>query len=137
MVSSIDPTKPADGVPASKADLRNNLASAKSEIETLQADLGAIFRLTVSNETSATVVLEDADERNYLVLDTGVSALEIPDSLALGVIVNGVNESGGAVNVVGESGGSTVFAGTTAIPHDKPFSVIKTGPLKVRMIVGG
>ena len=43
MTSAIDPTKPADGVPASKADLRSNLQSAKDEIEALQsgkADLG-------------------------------------------------------------------------------------------------
>ncbi len=33
MASSIDPTKPEDGVPAAKADLRNNLTSAKAEIE--------------------------------------------------------------------------------------------------------
>jgi hypothetical protein len=37
MVSAIDPTKPLDGVPAVKADLRSNLAAAKSEIEALQA----------------------------------------------------------------------------------------------------
>jgi hypothetical protein len=37
MVSAIDPTKPADGVPAIKADLRANLLAAKREIETLQA----------------------------------------------------------------------------------------------------
>lgn len=37
MVSQIDPTKPADGVPARKAHLRSNLSAAKSEIETLQA----------------------------------------------------------------------------------------------------
>ena len=43
MASKIDPTKPADGVPASKADLRSNLQSAKDEIEALQsakADVG-------------------------------------------------------------------------------------------------
>ena len=43
MPSQIDPTKPIDGVPASKADLRANLQSAKNEIEALQsgkADLG-------------------------------------------------------------------------------------------------
>ena len=43
MASQIDPTKPADGVPASKADLRSNLQSAKDEIEALQsgkADVG-------------------------------------------------------------------------------------------------
>jgi hypothetical protein len=36
MVSAIDPTKPADGVPAKKADLRANLSAAKREIEVLQ-----------------------------------------------------------------------------------------------------
>ncbi len=137
MVSAIDATKPADGIPASKADLRGNLAAAKTEIEGLQGDLAGIFRLSVSVETAATVVIEDADERNYLVLTGGVASLEIPDNLSLGVVLNGVNESGGNVTFVNESGGSTVFAGTTAIPNDKPFSAIKTAPLKVRLIVGG
>jgi hypothetical protein len=36
MVSAIDPTKPTDGVPARKADLRKNLSAAKAEIEELQ-----------------------------------------------------------------------------------------------------
>ena len=36
MVSGIDPTKPRDGVPASKSDLRANLHAAKTEIEELQ-----------------------------------------------------------------------------------------------------
>jgi len=97
MVSAIDATKPADGIPASKADLRSNLATAKNEIETLQGDLGGVFRLSVSVETAATVVIEDTDERNYLVLTGGVNNLEISDSLALGVVLNGVNESGGDV----------------------------------------
>jgi hypothetical protein len=37
MVSAIDPTKPADNVPAVKAHLRANLRAAKLEIESLQA----------------------------------------------------------------------------------------------------
>lgn len=37
MVSAIDPTKPTDGVPARKEDLRANLLAAKREIEALQA----------------------------------------------------------------------------------------------------
>ena len=37
MASAIDSTKPADGVPAVKSDLRANLQAAKAEIETLQA----------------------------------------------------------------------------------------------------
>jgi hypothetical protein len=36
MVSAIDPTKPADGAIAVKADLRANLSAAKAEVETLQ-----------------------------------------------------------------------------------------------------
>ena len=37
MTSAIDPSKPADGVPAVKLDLRNNLQAARDEIEALQA----------------------------------------------------------------------------------------------------
>jgi len=43
MASAIDPSKPTDGVPSVKLDLRNNLQTAKTEIEELQAgkaDLG-------------------------------------------------------------------------------------------------
>lgn len=36
MVSQIDPTKPADDVPADKSELRANLQAAKGEIEALQ-----------------------------------------------------------------------------------------------------
>jgi hypothetical protein len=36
MASNIDPTKPRDGVPAEKSDLRANLQHAKDEIEELQ-----------------------------------------------------------------------------------------------------
>ena len=37
MASAIDPTKPRDGVPPLKADLRANLHAAKEEIEALQS----------------------------------------------------------------------------------------------------
>lgn len=36
MASNIDPTKPQDGVPAVKSELRANLQHAKDEIEELQ-----------------------------------------------------------------------------------------------------
>ena len=42
MTSAIDATKPVDAVPASKADLRANLAAAKSEIEALQVTTAAL-----------------------------------------------------------------------------------------------
>jgi hypothetical protein len=40
MASSIDATKPVDGIDAVKSDLRANLAAAKSEIEALQSGSG-------------------------------------------------------------------------------------------------
>lgn len=45
MPSSIDPTKPADGVPAVKADLRANLQAAKDEIEALQVAITGSARI--------------------------------------------------------------------------------------------
>lgn len=36
MASQIDPTKPADNIPAVKSELRANLQAAKDEIEELQ-----------------------------------------------------------------------------------------------------
>lgn len=42
MASAIDATKPADSIAASKADLRANLAAAKSEIEALQTQVGTL-----------------------------------------------------------------------------------------------
>lgn len=137
MTSAIDPTKPADGLPASKAELRANLQAAKAEIEALQTELVAQGRLTISNRTSATVTLATLDERSYLVLQAGVASLAVPTGLALGAIINGVNESGGTVAVVATPVGSTQLAGPTAIPNDVPFSLIKTASTKVRIIVGG
>jgi hypothetical protein len=39
MASTIDPTRPLEGAPASKADLRTNLQAAKDEIEALQVPI--------------------------------------------------------------------------------------------------
>jgi hypothetical protein len=59
MSSAIDPTKPVDGIAASKADLRANLAAAKSEIETLQLQAAVLdaanagTSITVNNSAFA------------------------------------------------------------------------------------
>ncbi len=56
MPSLIDPSKPTDGVPAAKADLRNNLQTAKAEIEALQsgkADLGHTHTVADINDAGA------------------------------------------------------------------------------------
>ena len=78
MPSAIDPTRPPDNIPASKADLRANLAAAKAEIEALQsanikseigtlisvdaAYVGALYSSVLvlcSSDSSVTVTLEN------------------------------------------------------------------------------
>ncbi len=70
MASGIDPTKPVDGIPASKADLRANLQAAKTEIEALQNRqvLGQLGNVTISSlvdqpspPTSAKVAIQQTD----------------------------------------------------------------------------
>ncbi|MEL6963621.1 MAG: glycosyl hydrolase family 28-related protein, partial [Pseudomonadota bacterium] len=70
MVSAIDPTKPLDGVPAVKGDLRDNLQAAKSEIEALQNQrvFGQFGDVTIkalaqqaTPASSARVVIEQSD----------------------------------------------------------------------------
>lgn len=70
MVSAIDPTKPLDGVPADKSDLRDNLQAAKTEIEALQnkSVLGQTGDVTIaalsqqsSPASSAKVAVEQID----------------------------------------------------------------------------
>ncbi len=67
MASAIDPTKPVDGVPSVKVDLRSNLQTAKTEIESLQtgkADLGhqhLLGDLTDAGALAAKDVVEAGD----------------------------------------------------------------------------
>ncbi|MGI9501171.1 MAG: glycosyl hydrolase family 28-related protein [Geminicoccaceae bacterium] len=70
MVSAIDPTKPLDGVPAVKSELRDNLQAAKTEIEALQNEsvLGQTGDVTItalaqqsSPASSAKVAVEQTD----------------------------------------------------------------------------
>jgi hypothetical protein len=49
MPSAIDPTKPVDGIPAVKADLRANLLAAKGEIEALQEVAAGLGTLAQAN----------------------------------------------------------------------------------------
>lgn len=61
MVSAINPTKPLDAIPAEKADLRQNFAAAKSEIETLQAADTAITAGYQAADTAITAAYQAAD----------------------------------------------------------------------------
>jgi hypothetical protein len=62
MASQIDPTKPADGVPASKTDLRGNLQAAKDEIEALQSGKTDVGHQHALADISATGVLAGLDQ---------------------------------------------------------------------------
>jgi hypothetical protein len=69
MASAIDPTRPEDGIPASKSAMRANWAAAKTEIEALQA------RLPI-------VLLSGADHGVWIDLDSTVEQiLMVPHGL--------------------------------------------------------
>jgi hypothetical protein len=69
MASAIDPTRPEDGIPASKSAMRANWAAAKAEIEALQAGLPI-------------VVLSGADHGVWIDLDSTVEQiLMVPHGL--------------------------------------------------------
>ena len=80
MTSAIDPTKPIDGVPASKADLRSNLQAAKDEIETLQSsktDVGHQHQLVDIIDAGALAGLNQVDSAqiaNAAVTQTKIAA---------------------------------------------------------------
>jgi hypothetical protein len=73
MASAIDPTKPVDGVPAIKADLRQNLQAAKSEIEALQAGKADIEHphLDFDGATTTGFVPDPGSESGRFLRDDG------------------------------------------------------------------
>jgi len=78
MPSQIDPTKPVDGSPAVKADLRANLQSAKDEIEALQmgkTDLGHQHLLGDITDAGALAGLNQVDTAE--IADAAVTAAKI------------------------------------------------------------
>jgi hypothetical protein len=62
MVSAIDPTKPEDGIPASKGAMGADWAAAKTEIEALQASVPR-------------VILSGADHGVWIDLDSTVEQI--------------------------------------------------------------
>ena len=101
--SRIDPTKPIDGVAASKADLRANLQAAKDEIEALQRGVTA-WRVVRGDHR-----LEPGDVGGMILVDspdavtvTCPEALHAGDGLAYPIKV--VRWGGGAVRFAPEGG---------------------------------
>ena len=108
MVSAIVPSLPADGVPAVKADLRSNLAAAKSEIEALQAQTAAFPTAALNGMRNRIINGE------FLFAQRGVSTA-IPNT---GVVTFGpdrwwaVTAAGGALYTL-----NNASTGTPAIEH--------------------
>jgi hypothetical protein len=83
MASAIDSTKPQDGVPASKSDLRTNLAAAKAEIEALPAGSGTLqASLDTLQAGLPIVLLSGTDTGVWIDLDSTVEqSLMVPHGL--------------------------------------------------------
>jgi hypothetical protein len=114
MTSAIDATKPADAVPASKADLRANLATAKSEIEAIQAQIGTLSPYVFNGQRNRLL-------NGRMVLDTrNAGAAKVA---AVGANTFGADRWYGSSNVGGgtftmqaiTTGGPTGFPGYTRL----------------------
>lgn len=119
MTSQIDPTKPADGTPAVKAELRQNLQFAKSEIEALQVSKAALAHGHPVGDLSATGT---ADGTTFL---RGDGAWERPRPLEIAVTGARTLTAGDLGNLLTYGGGGDVWvltnpgaAGEVAIEND-------------------
>jgi hypothetical protein len=96
VASQIDPSKPADGVPAAKADLRANLQAAKSEIEALQAGKSKVW--TRAANATASETINNADHETMLELTHGAGAITVTMAAA-----TAANNEGGVVKATGQT----------------------------------
>ena len=138
MTSAIDPTKPVEGVPASKADLRSNLQSAKDEIEALQsgkADVGHQHLLVDITDAGALAGLAQVATAD--IADAAVTQAKIApgavgtDQLQDGIPINmqGALLSGAELTDYSESSPAPVVsAGTLILDLDmgSVFDVVLT-----------
>jgi hypothetical protein len=107
LASQIDATKPVDGLPAVKAELRANLAAAKGEIEALQsgkADTGHVHALADSAvSASRELVLADGASQMLRVDSTEPVTLTVPPASSAtfpsGTVITMVRWGSGALAV--------------------------------------
>lgn len=97
MSSAIDPTKPADGVAAVKADLRNNLQAAKAEIEALQVEKGTANTWARVEETTAARAIDDADHERWVECTHTAGMVSVTLSAA-----TTIGKEGGVVKATGD-----------------------------------
>lgn len=131
MTSAIDPTKPADGIPASKMDLRDNLLAAQTEI-----DHGGF----ATGSTPSNYAPSPADEKvtSHLAgIDAALAAnafLDLSDAPS--------DYSGDAnkfVKVKGTEDGlefvsSSVSANADAVEYDPPWTGVSTRSVEARLM---
>jgi hypothetical protein len=106
VTSAIDPTKPVDGAPAVKADLRANLQSAKDEIEALQTgktDFGhqhVLVDVTDSGALASKVIVQSEDIAAAAITtaklaDAAVAGTKLPDAVVTTVLLEAGSSSTG------------------------------------------
>lgn len=108
MASNIDPTKPVDGVPAAKADLRDNLQAARDEIEALQPEEAVVAG-------AYTVVAADISKMKRY---TGSGDQWTLDTLSVVGEVAVENDGSGAITFTGtatRSGATSIGAGKSGV----------------------
>ena len=110
MASNIDPTKPVDGLPSAKADLRDNLQAAKDEIEALQPEEAVV-------PGAFTVLVGDIGKMKRY---TGTG-----DEWTLNAL-----PAVGEVAVENDGSGSITFAGTATLSGATAIGAGKSGVLR-------
>jgi hypothetical protein len=146
MASAIDPTKPTDGAPSVKLDLRNNLQAAKNEIETLQAgkaDLGhqhLVGDLTDAGALASKDVIEAGDIAAGAIASADLAdAAVTTDQIADGAVTPAKLADGTANRLLGfDSGGNPIeiVAGTNLTIADGTISAGELGSGSVVVIAG-
>ena len=113
MPSQIDPTKPVDGAPAIKADLRANLQSARDEIEALQ---------TGKTDFGHQHVLADVTDSGAL---AGKDMVESADIAAAAITTDKLATAAVGVNQIADATVTTAKLADAAVTSDKlaPASV--------------
>jgi hypothetical protein len=119
VTSAIDPTKPVDGAPAIKADLRANLQSAKSEIEALQTgktDFGhqhVLADVTDSGALASKDIVQSGDIAAAAITTEKLAAAAVGGTELADAAVSTAKLADGAVTSV-KLGAASVTAGKIA-----------------------
>ena len=107
MPSQIDPTKPVDGAPAIKADLRANLQSARDEIEALQ---------TGKTDVGHQHVLADVTDSGAL---AGKDMVQSADIAAAAITTDKLATAAVGVNQIAAAAVTTAKLADAAVTSDK------------------